>query len=81
MKTIKVGAFEAKTHLSKLLDEVEQGAIVRITRHGHMVAVLKQDDAVSKARAVEALHALRNRCTKRISMKEVIGMREEGRKR
>ena len=38
MKT--VGAFEAKTHLSHLLDLVESGEEVTITRHGRPVAEL-----------------------------------------
>ena len=38
MKT--VGAFQAKTQLSQLLDQVEQGETVTITRHGRPVAVL-----------------------------------------
>jgi prevent-host-death family protein len=36
----EVGAFEAKTHLSQLLDAVEEGATVYITRHGKRVAEL-----------------------------------------
>ena len=35
-----VGAYDAKTHLPRLLDEVEQGATVTITRHGRPVARL-----------------------------------------
>lgn len=35
-----VGAFEAKTHLSKLLDQVEAGETVVITRRGEPVAEL-----------------------------------------
>jgi prevent-host-death family protein len=35
-----VGIFEAKTHLSSLLDEVEKGGEVTITRHGKPVAKL-----------------------------------------
>lgn len=38
MKTI--GAFEAKTHLSSLLDEVEAGEEVIITKRGRPVARL-----------------------------------------
>ena len=34
------GAFEAKTHLSNLLDRVERGDRIVITRHGREVAVL-----------------------------------------
>ena len=38
MRTI--GAYEAKTHLPKLLDEVEKGERITITKHGRPVAVL-----------------------------------------
>jgi prevent-host-death family protein len=34
----EVGAFEAKTHLSRLLDEVERGQTIYITRHGKRIA-------------------------------------------
>jgi prevent-host-death family protein len=36
----EVGAFEAKTHLSQLLDQVERGETITITRHGRPVARL-----------------------------------------
>jgi prevent-host-death family protein len=36
----EVGAFEAKTHLSRLLDQVERGETIVITRHGRPVARL-----------------------------------------
>lgn len=35
-----VGAYEAKTHLAELLDEVERGNVVMIARHGRPVAML-----------------------------------------
>lgn len=38
MRTI--GAYEAKTHLPRLLDEVAKGERITITKHGHPVAVL-----------------------------------------
>jgi len=69
MKTIKVGASEAKTHLSQLLDEVERGAVVKISRRGKPVAILKQDDAISRASI--ALSQIRSLCSKRISMAEI----------
>lgn len=53
MKT--VGAFEAKTHLSQLLDQVEQGETITITRHGQPVAQLVP---AKPARDPEALAAL-----------------------
>lgn len=35
-----IGAYEAKTHLSELLDRVERGETLTITRHGKPVALL-----------------------------------------
>jgi prevent-host-death family protein len=35
-----VGTFEAKTHLSELLDQVQRGESVTITRHGTPIARL-----------------------------------------
>jgi prevent-host-death family protein len=45
----EVGAFEAKTHLSRLLDEVEQGNSIYITRHGKRVARLLPVESKKKA--------------------------------
>jgi prevent-host-death family protein len=36
----ELGAYEAKTHLSRLLDEVERGESFAITKHGRPVALL-----------------------------------------
>jgi prevent-host-death family protein len=43
-----VGAYEAKTHLPRLLDEVEKGERITITKHGRPVAVLVPPDAVQR---------------------------------
>jgi prevent-host-death family protein len=40
---IKIGAFEAKNKLSALLDRVELGEVVIITRHGKPIAKLVPD--------------------------------------
>jgi prevent-host-death family protein len=40
MATSSVGAYEAKTHLPRLLDEVERGSSITITKHGRAVARL-----------------------------------------
>ena len=53
----EIGAFEAKNKLSQLLDWVEQGEEVLITRHGKPVARLVADrpgDDPDKARAAAA---------------------------
>lgn len=41
----EVGAYEAKTHLSKLLDRVAKGESIAITKHGVRVAVLVPTEA------------------------------------
>ncbi len=41
MKTIEVGAFEAKTRLSELLEQARGGAVFRITRRGRPIAELR----------------------------------------
>ena len=59
---IKVGAFEAKTHLASLLDKVAQGEDVLITRRGLPVARLipaRQAQRAAIESAIEELRALR----------------------
>ena len=81
MKVIEVGAFDAKTHLSQLLDEVENGAVVKISRRGKPVAVLKQDESVSVVRALDALSSLRRLCRVKMTIQDAVAFRDEGRER
>jgi prevent-host-death family protein len=46
--TKSVGVHEAKTHLSRLLEEVEAGASVDITNRGRVVARLVPVETVKK---------------------------------
>lgn len=78
---ITVGAFEAKTHFSSLLDRVEAGEEVVITRHGKAVARLVQeavaadeklDDAISRLKEMRKATTLGG-----LSWKD---LRDEGRK-
>jgi prevent-host-death family protein len=57
--TRTVGAYEAKTHLSALLDRVERGERVTITRNGRPVAVLAPPPGRADRTAAEAVEALR----------------------
>ena len=60
MKTI--GAFEAKTHLSELLDFVALGERITITRRGTAVAMLvplPEDEVRTPRQAADALRELR----------------------
>ncbi len=63
---ITVGAFEAKTHLSTLLDRVAGGEEVVITKHGKPVARLVSATRIDRERvneAFEKLKLLRKRTT------------------
>jgi prevent-host-death family protein len=63
---ITVGAFEAKTHLSSLLDRVAEGEEVVITKHGKPVARLVSAAQIDRERvnkAFEKLKLLRKQTT------------------
>ncbi len=79
MSSIEIGAFEAKTHFSSLLREVEKGTIVHITRRGTPVAVLRKETEPQRIAPLDALTNL-SRHRKKISIEEIISMRDEGRK-
>lgn len=76
-----VGVYDAKTQLPKLLDEVERGKTITITRHGRPVARLvpagrqlrSVKDAIEALEAFRATHTLGG-----IKPRELI---DEGRKR
>ena len=57
-----VGSFEAKTKLAELLDKVEAGATVTITRHGKAVArlvpVTAEIDEAERARRQELVEEI-----------------------
>lgn len=56
----RVGVFEAKTHLSDLLDEVEEtGATIVITRHGKEIAELRRPNGKDPAAVRAALAAIK----------------------
>lgn len=55
----QVGIFEAKTHLSSLVEEVSKGAEVVITRHGKPVAkLIRAEERVSPEVAARRRQAL-----------------------
>jgi prevent-host-death family protein len=55
-----VSAYEAKTHLSKLLREVERGRRFVITRHGNAIAVLQPAAAKPVSTVSEAIRELKD---------------------
>lgn len=55
----KVGAYEAKTHLSRLLDRVAKGEKVSISRKGVPIAMLVPASPVGKPSPVETIRKIR----------------------
>ena len=56
----RVGSYEAKTHLPRLLDEVSRGETITITKHGVPVAVLSPPVESGMAGVPEAAAGLRD---------------------
>ncbi len=54
-----VGAYEAKTHLGQLLDEVAKGETITITKHGVPVAQLVPAPARQREQVSEIIAALK----------------------
>ena len=75
-----VGAYEAKTHLPRLLDEVAAGATVTITRHGRDVARLVPVDAPTGTAAEIAAHLRAARRGVTRGDLQVADLRDEGRR-
>ena len=64
----EIGAYEAKTHLPRLLEQVEKGERFIITRHGRAVAELAPVGQRSEShvrRAIKDLHSLRDELARR----------------
>jgi prevent-host-death family protein len=78
----EIQASEAKVHLPQLLDDVERGETLIITRHGRRIArivpeVDKRQEEIDKALA--GIRDLR-KLTGRITVSELTSARNEGRK-
>lgn len=55
----EIGAYEAKTHLPKLLDRVAKGERITITKHGVPVAMLVPATGTRALPVTDAIAALR----------------------
>jgi prevent-host-death family protein len=77
-----IGAFEAKTHLSDLLERVSRGERITITRHGVPTALLipvtEAAPRLTHREVVEGMRALRKRVKPgKLSVREMVA---EGRR-
>ncbi len=78
-----VGSYQAKTHLPELLERVDQGESILITRRGVPVALLTQppQTAVRNVRqVVEEMLAYRDSQKRTLGSLTVRAMIEEGRR-
>ena len=78
----EIQASQAKAHLPELLDDVERGETLIITRHGRPIARITPEANRRQAEidsALENIHRLRQK-TGRITVKELLSARDAGRR-
>lgn len=77
-----LSASEAKATFFELLDQVEQGETVAITRHGKVIAHIPPDAAYRRARARKAIEGIMEarKTAPRVTTEEILAWRDEGRR-
>ncbi len=75
-----VGAYEAKTNLSQLLDRVARGERITITRHGAPVAELVPAQGVPTEERLQAIERLQQFGLGKFSGGDLRAMIDEGRR-
>lgn len=77
----EIAASEAKTHLPQLLDEVERGETLVITRHGRPIARLVPEHDQRRDEIGSVIDAIRNRRRQApsVTAAEILSARDEGR--
>ena len=78
----EIQASEAKTHLPQLLDDVERGETVVITRHGRPIARLVPEAERRRAEIAEAVESIKRDRVGRgpITAEDLLSAIREGRK-
>lgn len=81
MRTVQFS--EAKARLSALIDAVEAGEVINISRHGRSVARIVGPEANDKERAMRAVERIRemkrNGRKTGITVEDILSARDEGR--
>jgi prevent-host-death family protein len=78
----EIQASEAKIHLPQLLDDIERGDTIVITRHGRAIARLVPEETIrrlGRSEAVERLKTLRATMPN-VPLDELLALRHEGHK-
>lgn len=81
--TQSIGAFEAKTHLSSILDKIEKGSQVIITKHGKPVAKLvpiSNADRIQLSESIEHLKKFSEKNKLSLGNLDWKSLRDEGRR-
>jgi prevent-host-death family protein len=76
-----IQASEAKTHFLRILDRVERGETLVISRHGRPIARISPEPEIDGERvrqAIEGMKALRKKIG-RLTLEEILSARDEGR--
>lgn len=77
-----IGAYEAKTHFSELLERVENGEELTITRHGspvaRMIPVRRKMTSEQRRKAIDAMRKLAKGLT--LGRLRIKDLRAEGRR-
>jgi len=78
----EIAASEAKTHLPSLLDDVERGETLVITRHGRAIARLVPEHDGRREEIAEAIAAIKSfqRQAASVTIEDIISTRDEGRR-
>lgn len=82
LATLSIGAFEAKTHFSELVKNVQTGIIYTITKNNKPVAILRAVENQRQSPTAEALKRIANRAKtmRGFSLSEIQEMKDAGRK-
>ena len=76
----EIQSSEAKAHLPQILDDVERGETVVITRHGRAIARIVPEAKGRRqeiGKAIDAIKSLQKRVSP-ISLEELLAARHEG---
>ena len=78
----QIQASQAKAQFAELLDQVERGETVVITRHGRPIARLVREDDERRADALRAMAEIKElrKAAGRATVEEILAWRDEGRK-
>lgn len=78
----QIQASTAKAQFAELLDEVERGETVVITRHGKPIARLVREEDERRSDALRAMAEIKEmrKTAGRATVEEILAWRDEGRK-